>query len=53
MQTFYQIATNFGLWRSETNANFSGEHPLDPLLYYVPQSNSTPTAVSLQSTAKK
>ena len=33
MQTFYQIAFNVGLWRSETNSNFSGEHaPLTPSL---------------------
>lgn len=38
MQTFYQIATNFGLLRSETNANFSGEHaPRPPSLLCAPE----------------
>ena len=33
MQTFYRIAFNIGLWRSETNSNFSGEHvPRTPSL---------------------
>lgn len=30
MQTCYQIVTNFGLRRSETNSNFSGEHAPRP-----------------------
>ena len=33
MQTFYQIAFNVGLRRSETNSDFSGEHaPRTPSL---------------------
>ena len=33
MQSFYHIALNLGLWRSESNSDFSGEHaPRTPSL---------------------
>ena len=38
MQKFYQTATDFGLWRSETNSNFSGEpFPLTPFFIMSPR----------------
>ena len=36
MQTSYQIAANFGLTQI-----YQGSMPLDPLLYYMPQGDST------------